>query len=667
MGMNRRSDNGQLRFPQVRRVVLDHFSLYTQRPRIELDVNGGVLCLAGANGIGKSTFLSAVNFGITGIVPLSSREFMSAAEYYKDGVRFSQSFFDGRIEEDDRDSAQISINFDVDQTQYSITRGLFEPDGLRALSITRNGKKASNDPAQSEEERQRLYATSVAEAVGVKTFEQFVFLQHFVLTFDESRHLLFWDSRALEQALYLAFGADPEIAARAEQLRREMEKAESRGRNLKFQATGVFNRIQVIEQALQSTEEDTESEQELRRQYNNLLKERDRLEKDAERAEAKFADAEVALADASATLVTLRKDYESAFSRLTGKSSIVDSHPLIRASIDDRRCSLCGATGDAPIVRIKDSLRRHECPLCQSPLQSPGTKQAELLANLKKLDAALAKAKTKMDSCVAMRERLTKEKAQTNERFTAAHDAVQAFEAKHELTVEHVREEQEGTSSKGLSRSLENLRIEHKTLLAKRTEAYAQRDEKKKELQQVQRMLEAKYIAAEEKFVPLFRNLAELFLGIELDIRLEGKGSTNLVLVFELRNTIRREQHQLSESQRFFVDIALRMAMAQFISSARSPAALLIDTPEGSLDIAYESRAGEMFAKFVKDGHSIMMTANINSSQLLQKLARECGAKRMALLRMTTWTELSEVQIKEDALFQQAYATIESELRRSRA
>ena len=105
------------------------------------------------------------------------------------------------------------------------------------------------------------------------------------------------------------------------------------------------------------------------------------------------------------------------------------------------------------------------------------------------------------------------------------------------------------------------------------------------------------------------------------------------------------------------------MAMAQFMSNKQSPATLLIDTPEGSLDIAYESRAGEMFAQFVNGGHRMVMTANINSSQLLQKLARECGEKRMTLARMTTWTDLSEVQVQESDLFRDAYATIEKELR----
>ena len=64
---------------------------------------------------------------------------------------------------------------------------------------------------------------------------------------------------------------------------------------------------------------------------------------------------------------------------------------------------------------------------------------------------------------------------------------------------------------------------------------------------------------------------------------------------------------------------------------------MFIDTPEGSLDVAYESRAGEMFAQFVDHGNSIVMTANINSSQLLRRMAARCQSDLMHLERMTEW------------------------------
>jgi hypothetical protein len=90
---------------------------------------------------------------------------------------------------------------------------------------------------------------------------------------------------------------------------------------------------------------------------------------------------------------------------------------------------------------------------------------------------------------------------------------------------------------------------------------------------------------------------------------------------------------------------------------------MFIDTPEGSLDIAYEKRAGDMLAKFAQAGHQIIMTANLNSSQLLLALARQCGQTGMQLCRMTDWAELSVVQQEEEALFDKAYADIEAAMK----
>jgi AAA15 family ATPase/GTPase len=59
----------KLCFPRIKRVKLKNFSLYDESSIINEEVFDGVFCLAGANGLGKSTFLAALNFAITGMVP----------------------------------------------------------------------------------------------------------------------------------------------------------------------------------------------------------------------------------------------------------------------------------------------------------------------------------------------------------------------------------------------------------------------------------------------------------------------------------------------------------------------------------------------------------------------------------------------------------------------
>jgi len=99
------------------------------------------------------------------------------------------------------------------------------------------------------------------------------------------------------------------------------------------------------------------------------------------------------------------------------------------------------------------------------------------------------------------------------------------------------------------------------------------------------------------------------------------------------------------------------------LSKRGQEATMIIDTPEGSLDIAYESRVGTMFAEFVNDYHQrIIMTANINNSELLVTLAKKCGKEKMRFRRMLAWTELGPVQKQGEKLFQRVYRNIERAL-----
>jgi DNA repair exonuclease SbcCD ATPase subunit len=105
--------NGKLCLPRLVHANLRHFTLYNLEPEIEISFPGGVFCLAGANGLGKSTFLIAINYAITGRVPEPERDFVSLGDYYDRTEDFSRSFFDGRISERDRDVAEVELQLQV--------------------------------------------------------------------------------------------------------------------------------------------------------------------------------------------------------------------------------------------------------------------------------------------------------------------------------------------------------------------------------------------------------------------------------------------------------------------------------------------------------------------------------------------------------------------------
>jgi hypothetical protein len=101
------------------------------------------------------------------------------------------------------------------------------------------------------------------------------------------------------------------------------------------------------------------------------------------------------------------------------------------------------------------------------------------------------------------------------------------------------------------------------------------------------------------------------------------------------------------------------MAFAQFASPKGAGAPLYIDTPEGSLDLAYEDQAGQMIAKFAHEGHRVLMTANINTSQLLNSIASNSRKSGFGIQRLYRWTEMSGVQEKQESKFNKTLDSLE--------
>ena len=656
------TQSAKLILPKIKKVGLSGFSLFSLQPNIDIDIGAGVFCLAGANGLGKSTFLSALNFAITGIVPDPSRVFMSVDEYYKYCMGYSDDFFTGKISEDDREAAAVDVHLQVGDFLYQLTRGVFEPQELRELAILRSssGESVFDGSDLSAAQRHSQYERRIAEDIGLQSFQQFVFLQHFLLTFDERRHLLLWDQDVLNQALFLAFGADFEKAQKADSLRRERDRAASLARNYSWQASAIRNDIQVLRSAMKTSDSDVDLEA-VKTRHQALVEEAEQKQKHVELKRGQLDDAELKRTELSSLLTSLEAEYASEFSRQVDKRSRVAMHPLIKTSILEQTCSLCGSHEPQVAEWIKAKIDENICPLCNSAILQESVGEDRMKA-LREIDKRIAEARRQLDTTNKSKHRITLELHSSEAELEEIRASLREYESDNERQLVQLRSPWGAIDS-----AVEKKTGEMEEHLRRKDEQYAKRDDKHKELLKLYHELRQRYVQAEKDFVPVFRRLASLFIGMDLDIRMDystSVASLGLSFTVEMQSSVRRQVHQLSESQRFFLDIALRMALAQHMSDPQARACLFVDTPEGSLDIAYESRAGQMFAAFVEAGHDIIMTANINTSQILQRMATLCGESRMTLHRMTSWAPLSEVQMKEEQLFEDAYSAIETSLKR---
>jgi len=110
----------KLQLPTLERAILRDFTLYRRNNEIEAIFDRNVFCLAGANGLGKSTFVAAINFALTGRVADPERTFESTDEYFRYTEDFTRRFFDGRISGRDRATAEVELTFTIGGHRFRI-------------------------------------------------------------------------------------------------------------------------------------------------------------------------------------------------------------------------------------------------------------------------------------------------------------------------------------------------------------------------------------------------------------------------------------------------------------------------------------------------------------------------------------------------------------------
>jgi hypothetical protein len=123
--------------------------------------------------------------------------------------------------------------------------------------------------------------------------------------------------------------------------------------------------------------------------------------------------------------------------------------------------------------------------------------------------------------------------------------------------------------------------------------------------------------------------------------------STVSMFVPEFNGAIRESSDACSEAQRFFLDIALRMALIDMATQDQSNRAIFIcETPETALDVSYVDNVVRMMSAFCEKGNVLLLTANIQDNGIAEKLLHtlEAQSRPPRLLSLLRHGRLSDVQ-----------------------
>ncbi|RUO69692.1 hypothetical protein [Idiomarina ramblicola] len=648
-GQLKSSERELISLPHLRSIGLEGFGIYQKvNGNVKLKINRNAYCLAGANGLGKSTLLSSIIFGLCGYLRRQSSASVKSENRLADAKRYTAKYFPGRLKNESSSSSSIELLFTLGGFEYRIRRLFEKPFELEELVI--RDLKSNSLIYESDGKENALktkdYENFVSKHSNLGSFERFAFAIQYISSFDENHHLLFWDSEALEDALFTCIGLDSKLSDKAKTLRHRVAQLSSQERNTQFAIKQVVDLKKKALGQINSVEGvDIESAEEL---FDSL----EEIQSDIEVLEANVSEEKALIAQQYHKALKLENNYREKFDQLA--SGFTHSHISreLQKSIERGSCFNCGSDTDESLDELKKKLESKGCPVCNAELSERTSNDLGLDEELKKIDEELQK---KNDNVKKSEIRLS----QSEKELTELRERKKDLEGKIKSDFPNGRP---NFRTEEVKENLEEYNSQIATLHENKEKLVERRKACEKEYKNCFSLLEDKYFEIESSFLPLFKELAEQFLGIPININFNKKNAPSAkksILSISLDGVSRGQGYHFSESQRFFIDIALKMSLLKFSTKPDESVTMLLDTPEGSLDIAYEEMVGEMFYNFVSSGKSLFFTANINSSEILKELAAKCTEENMQLERMLSWSDLSSVQKKAESKFDKAYQEIE--------
>ena len=649
-----------MNLPILKKVTVEHLSLYTRT--IKTKISPGLNLIIGGNGIGKTTLVNAILFGLVGN---ENYERLNGAKIKLPLV--DKEYFQGRLAPRDYNLAKVTVTIGVGKNEISITRALERPQ-IVGLAVKRAGKRTAQilkgGPAKLEGKYQEL----VKELLEVRDFEDFVFVVANLLIFDETRRTLAWNSSVQNRVIRLLF-LDQKFDDEYSKQDGLFTHYDTRGRHKSEERKDIRR---TIEDWLKTKEdktadpEDPDAAQqklefrvgELQIAVNNLGEEIGELEESLAGEIARLRDLN-SQADAielkKAPLLDTLNNLETEFYSRVYEQVPAEYAVLLEGLIAQGICQFCNSTGK----HIRETGRKLKeqglCIVCRTPIVYPEEaddtrdERETLVDEINSTRLVVRELDSDQKGCVdaqtVTREEIRRIQHSLSEKARARRDLdLELTESRGALILLSGDESPETYRDEWLEN--QNKRI---TKLNEEIDnLYRRRDEAGKRLRVLnERVMEVLH-EINDRLTPLFSNFASKFLGTPCELVVTQRGRRKPVAYMYPR-FLEKERayiHQVSESQRFFIDQAFRMALISWFAESKGQLTFcIVETPEGSLDLAYEQNVADMYLRFAKQGHAIIVTSNLNSSNFLSELFKQLGSNRSQILDLLEYGRLSSVQI----------------------
>lgn len=615
--------------PRITRVELVGYQpLFNETIHIEISHNS--FLILGGNGLGKTTILQSIVYCIAGEADLEIEP--------TKGKRWGYRYFHGRIAKPE--NAYVEVEFGLNDNKVRLKRG-FQSKGLLAFTLNNNATFVHPNAEKN-------FELFLKETIGYRSLNDFRLIVHKLCYLPEDRPNLVWDSETQIRLLMLLFN-DIIDEAEFRNKRKTLKNLDSEIRHINVE-------INKIKQKLPKRKDKDED----RTDIIYIMKEDNSEENRIKSLEDKkyqiieqlniIANKKVPLQESArhiknslSVLTSETEDLQNQLSMMEEKIIIEQLNQFesrevelaLHKLIHRRICPACGTKAEVLGQAAQELLQKHRCPLCGvEHIYSDN-------ANSPLLDAQLSE---------KIREKLSLEQEFMETEKTL--DLLINQEQDLQIQYDNIKAKQSIVRSDDTTEP-----EEQKNLNTKLKQEERRYQNKQRNFETLRAELEKKYdefilISSERitRLGKLYENYASSFLGIpcQLDTKEANIQFLSLNLyVPKFDDQLRPNPDSCSEAQRFFLDIAFRMAMIDLSRElSQSNGSFICETPESALDITYIDNVASMFKMFSKEGHAVITTGNLQPGGLAGPILADESKKvrSQSILNLVKYGRLSAVQ-----------------------
>lgn len=618
--------------PELQSINIKNYTLYPNGLDYSYDFVKGVNLILGGNGMGKTTFVNIIKFGLTGLYKKAkdlTRTYLDRAIVKR--LLYPSNYFSARGDESIlvEGEAIVTLHFAIKETVFVVCRSL-ETGCL--LSVTINGVDLGGQIIDEEryerlddhDKKQYLlysYERSIEKSSNL-TFDDLIFFVNEILFFGENHNTVLWnngiDGRTdVQNELFNKYFNEPKLDLERQEMQRQAKYFDSLSRHrsedmrvlnklvAKINAASVNNTetpsstidIVAIKSQIESMGEDIiaiRSKQAaleneisiLQGEINRSSMQASRLDEDKKRIEREM----------NASLwETLHPQYDV----------------FVKNIQMNHLCPMCSHEAEQLLEKVNEATTH--CFMCGNDIHQSAN--SELISQYK----AITLEHKNIYQSIANKQRnihaLEDGLIQLDKDFREK-------DLQKRTLQQQLRELEYKRSSSTEPDKLQALDDERNRLEAEKNENQKKSAECAAKAQDLTNRIEEEILSNVSRFSALFSSYAEHFLGVPCSLeyaKYEGDDFKRFYPVID--GKIRRQEESLSESQRFFVDHSFRMSILSFFY--QSPSFYIVETPDSSLDLSYEKNAAGVFLQFLKKPNIIIVTSNLNNSSFVNYLTSD--------------------------------------------